>query len=74
MKNLVERARGIRALVKNAKQAASEIIDQYGDGAMTRVGELGDEARSKRGVVEFFYWKLVREYIRDAQKNRPKNS
>jgi hypothetical protein len=68
LKNLVERARGIRALVKNAKQAAQEIVDQYGDSAMTRVGELERQARGNKKLLEFFYWKLVREYIREAQK------
>jgi hypothetical protein len=66
--NLVERARGIRAYVKNAKKAAQEIVDQYGDRAIARVGELEDQARTKWDIMEFFYWKLVREYIREAQK------
>lgn len=70
MKKIVEKAQGIRSLVKNAKQAAQEIVDQYGDRAMTRVRELEDQALSNKGFLEFFYWKLVREYIRDVQKNR----
>lgn len=64
----MERARGIRRLVTNAKQAAKEIIDQYGENAMTRVGELQREALEKKGILEFFYWKLVGEYIRESQK------
>ncbi|MBS4083230.1 MAG: hypothetical protein KGZ73_06745 [Rhizobiales bacterium] len=74
MRNLVERVRGIRAYVKNAKKAADEIVDQYGERAMTRVGELEDQALSKKGILEFFYWKLVREYVRDIEKARQKNS
>ena len=73
MRKLVEKARGIRGLVKNAKQAAQEIADQYGDRAMTRVGELEDQARGKKEILEFIYWKLVREYIRDIQKSRKSN-
>lgn len=72
MKKLVDRARGIRAHVKNAKQAAEEIVDQYGESAMTRVGELERQARDNKKYLEFFYWKLVREYIKEVQK-LPKN-
>jgi hypothetical protein len=68
LKYLVEKVRGIRALAKNAKQAARELVDQHGDSAMTRVSELGDQARGSRKFTEYFYWKLVREYIREIQK------
>ena len=70
----MERVRGIRAYVNNAKKAADEIVDQYGERAMARVAELEDQARNRRGILEFFYWKLVREYVRDIEKARQKNS
>lgn len=70
----MKRVRGIRSLVKNARQAAQEIVEEYGERATTRVAELEEQARSKKGVVEFLYWKLVREYIRDTDKERQRNS
>ena len=70
MKKLVDKVRSIRALAKNAKRAAEEIVDQYGDRAMARVGELEEQTRSNKKILEYFYWKVVRAYIRDVQKNR----
>jgi hypothetical protein len=68
VRKLVKRVQGIRAQINNAKQAAEEIVDQYGDSAMTRVSELEDQALGNKKLLEFFYWKLVREYIRESKK------
>lgn len=35
---------------------------------MTRVSELEDQALGNKKLLEFFYWKLVREYIRESKK------
>ena len=37
---------------------------------MARVGELEEQTRSNKKILEYFYWKVVRAYIRDVQKNR----
>jgi hypothetical protein len=73
LKYLVEKVQGVRALAKNAKQAAQELVDQYGDSAMASISELEDRARGSRKFLEYFYWKLVREHIREIQK-RPRKA
>lgn len=54
-------------MAANAKRAATEIIDVYGEGAQRRLSELESQAFKKRAIMEYFYWKLVGEYVRERK-------
>lgn len=56
-------------MIVNARGAATELVDVYGAGAKQRLLQLESEALARRAITEYFYWKLVGEYVRERNNS-----
>jgi hypothetical protein len=63
----------LRNAVSSAKKVSSEMVAQHGETVWQRLSDLEASAWSKGAYTEFVYWKLVREYARDATKSAALN-
>jgi hypothetical protein len=63
------RISGVRNAVSNAKKTSSQMVAQNGEAVWQKLSDLEASAWSRGAYTEFVYWKLVREYARDASKS-----
>lgn len=68
------RIAGIRAELGTAKQTADEMLKIHGDGVWAKFVELERAAWRRSALTEFLFWKMTREYAREIQKNRDRNT
>ena len=59
----------MRKAVENAKKTAAEMLALHGEAVGKILTDKEAIAWKKGAYTEYVYWKLVREYARDASKS-----
>ncbi len=70
---LARRVTGLQQSVRAAKKVAPEMIEIHGEGVWLRLRDLESKAWQEGKITEYYYWRLVGEYVRDLTKLHPKD-
>jgi hypothetical protein len=62
------RIAGFKQAVAAAKKVAPEMVEIYGEGVWQRLKDLESTAWREGKITEVFYWRLVKEYVRELKK------
>lgn len=68
---VASRIAGLKQAVEAAKKVAPEMIEIYGEDVWQKLAALETKAWQDKKITEFFYWRLVKEYVRGLKKLDP---